>query len=94
MKKTLFVLLSVLVLTSMLLSACGTPATATQAPATQAPATQAPAAKTVKKIAFLVSDLSVTFHQQQCAEAKKYAKATYGVDVYCFDGKSDSAVMV
>ena len=57
MKKTLFVLLSMLVLTSMLLSACGTPATATQAPATQAPATQAPAAKTVKKIAFFVSDL-------------------------------------
>jgi ABC-type sugar transport system substrate-binding protein len=93
MKKTLFVLLSVLVLTSMLLSACGAPATATKAPATQAPATQAPAGKTVKKIAFFVSDLSNVFHQAQAAEAKKYAKAKYGADVYIFDGKADSATM-
>jgi len=93
MKKTLFVLLSMLVLTSMLLSACGTPATATQAPATQAPATQASTTKTVKKIAFFVSDLSNVFHQAQVAEAKKYAKAKYGADVYAFDGKADSATM-
>ena len=93
MKKTLFVLLSVLVLTSMLLSACGTPATATKAPATQAPATQAPAAKTVKKIAFFVSDLSNVFHQAQATEAKKYAKEKYGAEVFVFDGKSDGTVM-
>ncbi len=96
MKKTLFVLLSILVLTSMLLSACGTPAKPTTAPATQAPAaaTQAPAGKTVKKIAFFVSDLSNVFHQAQAAEAKKYAKAKYNADVFVFDGKSDSATMV
>jgi ABC-type sugar transport system substrate-binding protein len=93
MKKTLFVLLSVLVLTSMLLSACGTAATATKAPATQAPATKAPAGKTVKKIAFFVSDLSNVFHQAQAAEAVKYAKTKYGVDVTVFDGKADSATM-
>jgi ABC-type sugar transport system substrate-binding protein len=45
------------------------------------------------KIAFFVSDLSNVFHQAQFTEAKKYAKAKYGADVYAFDGKSDSAVM-
>ena len=59
----------------------------------QAPAAQAPAAKTVKKIAFFVSDLSNVFHQAQAAEAKKYAKEKYGADVYVFDGKADSATM-
>jgi len=103
MKKMLFTLLSVLVLASFILSGCAAPATtvpptqapATLAPATQAPATQAPAAttKTVKKIAFFVSDLSNVFHQAQAAEAKKYAKAKYGADVYVFDGKADSATM-
>jgi len=47
----------------------------------------------VKKIAFFVSDLSNVFHQAQFTEAKKYAKEKYGVDVYAFDGKSDSATM-
>ena len=102
MKKILFNLLSVLVLTSFLLTGCGTaatpvPPTQAPAPATLAPATQAPAAaaaKSVKKIAFFVSDLSNVFHQAQATEAKKYAKEKYGVDVYVFDGKSNSAVMV
>jgi branched-chain amino acid transport system substrate-binding protein len=47
MSKRLFAVLSVLVLASMLLAACGpkaTPAPATEAPATEAPATEAPAA--------------------------------------------------
>jgi ABC-type sugar transport system substrate-binding protein len=57
----------------------------------QAPA--AAAAKTVKKIAFFVSDMSNVFHQGQFTEAKKYAKEKYGVDVFAFDGKSDSATM-
>lgn len=43
MSKRLFALLSVLVLASMLLAACGPTATETQAPATEAPATEAPA---------------------------------------------------
>ena len=93
MKKNLFVLLTVLVLASFILSACGPAATTvppTQAPAAQA--TQAPAAKPIK-IAFFVSDLSNVFHQAQFAEAKKYAKEKYGADVFAFDGKSDSAVM-
>ena len=47
----------------------------------------------VKKIAFFVSDLSNVFHQAQFTEAKRYAKEKYGVDVYAFDGKSDSATM-
>ncbi len=107
MKKNLFNLMAVLVLASLVLSACGpaaTPVPPTQAPAaapTQAPAvapTQAaaaaPAAKSVKKIAFFVSDLSNVFHQAQAAEAKRYAKEKYGAEVFAFDGKSDSAVMV
>ena len=49
--------------------------------------------KTLKKIAFFVSDLSNVFHQAQYAEAKKYGKEKYGVEVFAFDGKSDSAVM-
>jgi len=47
----------------------------------------------VKKIAFFVSDLSNVFHQAQFTEAQKYAKEKYGVDVFAFDGKSDSATM-
>ena len=47
----------------------------------------------VKKIAFFVSDLTNVFHQGQFTEAKRYAKEKYGVDVYAFDGKSDSATM-
>jgi ABC-type sugar transport system substrate-binding protein len=47
----------------------------------------------VKKIAFFVSDMTNVFHQGQFTEAKKYAKEKYGVDVYAFDGKSDSATM-
>jgi ABC-type transport system substrate-binding protein len=43
-KRNLYVLLSLLVLTSMVLAACGAPATpATEAPATDAPETEAPA---------------------------------------------------
>ena len=104
MNKNLFVLLIVLVLVGLFLSACAT-ATPTQAPAptqaasapssqsSSASSSQAPAPKTVKKIAFFVSDLSNVFHQAQAAEAKKYAKAKYGADVYVFDGKADSATM-
>lgn len=43
MKKTLWILLSTLVVLAFALSACGPKATPTAAPATQAPATQAPA---------------------------------------------------
>jgi ABC-type sugar transport system substrate-binding protein len=107
MKKNLFALLTVLVLISFVLSACGpaaAPAPApTQAPAAQpaeAPATEAPAAEAPaaagempKKIAFFVSDLSNVFHQAQFTEAKRYAMEKYGAEVYAFDGKSDSAVM-
>jgi ABC-type sugar transport system substrate-binding protein len=94
MKKNLFALLTVLVLASFVLSACGPATTATQAPAaTQAPvATQAPADKPMK-IAFFVSDLSNVFHQAQATEAKKYAKEKYGAEVFVFDGKSDGTVM-
>jgi ABC-type sugar transport system substrate-binding protein len=84
MKKNLFVVIVVLVLASLVLSACGSAAPA---------ATQAPAAKPFK-IAFFVSDLSNVFHQAQATEAKKYAKEKYGAEVFVFDGKSDSAVMV
>ncbi|MBI5950375.1 MAG: sugar ABC transporter substrate-binding protein [Chloroflexi bacterium] len=67
----------------------GTNVTAPEAPAAAA----APEAKEVKKIAFFVSDLSNVFHQAQATEAQKYAKEKYGVEVFVFDGKSDSAVM-
>jgi ABC-type sugar transport system substrate-binding protein len=56
-------------------------------------AAEAPAKKEVKKIAFFVSDLSNVFHQAQAAEAQKYAKEKYGVEVVIFDGKADGAVM-
>ena len=97
MRKKLFILLSMLMLTSFILGACSS--TATQAPAPTQPAAEAPtepaAEETidVKKIAFFVSDLSNVFHQAQFAEAKQYAKDKYGVEVVVFDGKSDGAVM-
>jgi ABC-type sugar transport system substrate-binding protein len=90
MKKTLFVLLTVLVLASFMLTACG-PAPAA-APESEAPAAQDSAAKPMK-IAFFVSDLSNVFHQAQATEAKKYAKEKYGAEVFVFDGKSDGTVM-
>jgi ABC-type sugar transport system substrate-binding protein len=123
MKKNLLALLSLVMLASPILTACGGAAPAAPAPApTQAPApapTQAPAAaptkapaveptkapvaaptaapaaaaKSVKKIAFFVSDLSNVFHQGQATEAQKYAKEKYGAEVFVFDGKADSAVM-
>jgi ABC-type sugar transport system substrate-binding protein len=95
MKKILFVFLSMLILISFVLSACtpAAPAPATSAPAADVPEAQDPAAKSVKKIAFFVSDLSNVFHQAQFAEAKKYAQEKYGVEVFAFDGKSDGAVM-
>jgi ABC-type sugar transport system substrate-binding protein len=89
MKKNLFVVMAVLVLASLIFSACGSPAT--EAPATQAPA--AAEAKSVKKIAFFVSDLSNVFHQAQATEAQKYAMDKYGAEVTVFDGKADGAVM-
>jgi hypothetical protein len=45
------------------------------------------------KIAFFVSDNTNTFHQDQGAEAIKYAKSKYNADVTVMDGKSDSNVM-
>ena len=87
MRKTLFALLIALVLTSLVLSACG-PAE------TPSPEAQEPAAETsVKKIAFFVSDLSNVFHQMQATQGQKYAMEKYGVEVVIFDGKSDSATM-
>jgi ABC-type sugar transport system substrate-binding protein len=88
MKKKLFALLLMLVLTSLVFSACGSAAPA--APATKAPTA---AAEAPMKIAFFVSDLSNVFHQAQAAEAQKYAKEKYGAEVFVFDGKADSAVM-
>src|SRR5512138_2938039 len=82
MKKNLFALLSVLVLASMLLTACGGNAASTEK-----------AAEKPMKIAFFVSDMSNVFHQMQATEAQKYAKEKYGAEVFVFDGKSDGAVM-
>lgn len=97
MNKVLFSLLAVLVIASLVLSACAAPATpAPQAPASSdAPAAPAaePAATTPKKIAFFVSDLSNVFHQMQATQAQKYAMEKYGAEVFIFDGKSDSATM-
>lgn len=97
MNKVLSSLLVVLVLASLVLSACGAPAApAAPAPASSdaaaAPAAE-PAAQTPKKIAFFVSDLSNVFHQMQATQAQKYAKEKYGAEVFIFDGKSDSATM-
>jgi ABC-type sugar transport system substrate-binding protein len=96
-KKNLFALLIVIVLASMVFTACAPAATPAPAAAEQAaPAAEkpaAPAAGKALKIAFFVSDLSNVFHQAQFAEAEKYAKEKYGAEVFAFDGKSDGAVM-
>jgi len=92
MSKRLFTIFSLLVLASLLLSACAAAVPAAQ-PSAAAPAADASAAKLPKKIAFFVSDLSNVFHQAQFTEAKKYALEKYGAEVFAFDGKSDSAVM-
>ena len=94
MKKNLFVLLSVLVLTSILLIRlrhCRASPPRLRRPRLRQLPPKLRLAKTVKKIAFFVSDLSNVFHQAQAAEAKKYAKEKYGADVFVFDGKADSA---
>jgi len=90
-KKSLFALFAVLVLTGLVAAGCAPAATPAPA-ATSAPAATTAPAKPMK-IAFFVSDLSNVFHQAQFTEAKKYAKDKYGAEVYAFDGKSDSAVM-
>ena len=99
MKKNMFALLTLLVLVSLVLLACGTAATPEPAAPAEAP-TEAPAeapaaapAEAPMKIAFFVSDLSNVFHQAQFAEAKKYGMEKYGAEVFAFDGKSDGAVM-
>jgi ABC-type sugar transport system substrate-binding protein len=94
MRKKLFVLLTLLLLASLVISACGPAATEEPAP-TEAPEAQAPEAapEEALQIAFFVSDLSNVFHQAQIAEATQYAMDEYGAEVFAFDGKSDSAVM-
>ena len=90
MKKYSIALVAVLVLTSLIVSACKPGAGPAVSPTT------APAGQTAEKpikIAFFVSDLSNVFHQGQFTEAQKYAKEQYGAEVYLFDGKSDSATM-
>ena len=107
MRKNLFVFLSLLVLTSLILVACGPAEAPEAAPAeaeAEAPAEEAEAeaeeaeepaeeAMEINKIAFFVSDLSNVFHQAQFAAAQKYGMEKYGVEVIAFDGKSDGAVM-
>jgi ABC-type sugar transport system substrate-binding protein len=96
MKKKLFTILISLMTLSLVFTACApsaTPAPDTQAPAVEVPVVQAPPAEKPMKIAFFVSDLTNVFHQQQAAEAQKYAKEKYGAEVFVFDGKADSAVM-
>ncbi|HSR30711.1 MAG TPA: substrate-binding domain-containing protein, partial [Anaerolineae bacterium] len=95
MKKNLFVLLTLLLLASLVIAACG-PAATEEPEATAAPAdqpTEETAAEEGMKIAFFVSDLSNVFHQGQATEAQKYAKEKYGAEVFIFDGKSDGSVM-
>lgn len=93
MKKRFWLLPLIIVVSLLLIAACG-PAAPPQAAPTEAPEAQVPApAEEPMKIAFFVSDLSNVFHQGQFTEAQKYAKEKYGAEVYLFDGKSDSAVM-
>jgi ABC-type sugar transport system substrate-binding protein len=97
MKKKLFVLLTIVLLASLVITACG-PAATEEPAAPEAPAEQPTEAAAEKpeegmKIAFFVSDLSNVFHQGQATEAQKYAEEKYGAEVFIFDGKSDGAVM-
>jgi ABC-type sugar transport system substrate-binding protein len=99
MKKNLFALLTVLMLISLLFSACSPQAA--PAPATEEQAQEQEEVQPVSesegkkplKIAFFISDLTNVFHQMQYTEAKRYGKEKYGAEVYLFDGKSDGAVM-
>ncbi len=105
MKKIFWLLPLIIVISLLLITACGQAQPAVEKavetvavkeaaePAQEAPVAEAPAAKMPKKIAFFVSDLSNVFHQAQFTEAKKYAQEKYGAEVFAFDGKSDSAVM-
>ncbi len=92
MKKNLFVVLVVLVLASLILSACGSPALR-RLLLKPRQLLKSPLSEDVKKIAFFVSDLSNVFHQAQATEAQKYAMEKYGAEVTVFDGKADGAVM-
>lgn len=103
MKKTLFALLILLLLSSFVFGACSAPeATEPAAVETEPAAVEEveeepePVAETSEdpmKIAFFISDLTNVFHQMQYTEAKRYAAEKYGAEVILFDGKSDSAVM-
>jgi ABC-type sugar transport system substrate-binding protein len=95
MKKQLFALLTLLMLTSLVvLSACAPAAPSEPAPA-EAPAAEEAAEEAVEepaeepmKIAFFVSDLSNVFHQGQATEAQKYAEEEYGAEVFIFDRRT------
>ena len=103
MKRNLFLLLTVLVLASLVVAACGSTASPAPPAATDEPvvaaATDVPQAPTAvpgtkpMKIAFFVSDMSNVFHQGQAIEGKRYAAEKYGAEVFIFDGKSDGAIM-
>ena len=91
--------MTLLLLASLIISACSPAAEPTappeepaEEPAAEAEAPAEPAEEGMK-IAFFVSDLSNVFHQGQATEAQKYAEEKYGAEVFIFDGKSDSATM-
>ncbi len=75
MKQRLFVLLSVMIMASMLLVACGAPA-ATEAPAAEAPAAEAPAAEAPVAEAPAAEPVEVTFwHAYGTGSAEEMALA-------------------
>lgn len=91
MKKFMSILLTLTLVIS--LAACGGSAPAPAPPDTETPGGASEETATPLKAAYFVSDLSNTFHQARFARAKQYAADTYGMEVYAFDGKSDSSVM-
>jgi len=62
--KKLYTLMAVVLLASMLMTACGTPATATEAPAPAA--TQAPAAATAAQAPLCIASRLARFSEQHC----------------------------
>ena len=101
MKKTISILMCiVLVLSVFALAACkANNAPAAEAPAAEAPKAEAPAAEAPApadeqlQIAYFVSDMANTYHQARYAAAKKYGLEKYNMNVVAFDGKSDSSLM-
>jgi len=86
-KKKIVALMLVAIMSAVMVAACGQ---SNDTPDSASPDTSQPQKY---RIAYFVSDMNNTFHQARFAAAKAYGEEKYGIEVFAFDGKSDSAVM-